>query len=193
MIDGSLFDPLGDSENRVIKPGSLEHSVLLTRIANLGRDHMPPLATTVLNSQAIELLSDWITNGLARYQSYGDWQLAYFGSTNAPNAAPGSDADGDGAINQLEYLTGTNPLLAGDGWGIRLAIAENQAEIQFPRIANRGFEVQWTTNLADPNSWQPLEVPDNEPLFSATNSTVRVQDQLISAPRKFYRVRIREP
>jgi hypothetical protein len=193
LIDGSLFDPLGDSENRVIKPGSLERSVLLTRLANLGHDHMPPLATTVLNSQAIELLSDWITNGLAQYQSYGDWQLANFGSTNAPNAAPGSDADDDGAINQLEYLTGTNPLLAGDGWGIRLTLAETQAEIRFPRIANRGFQVQWTTNLADPNSWQPLEAPGNEPLFSATNSTITVQDQLITAPGKFYRVRIFEP
>jgi len=193
LIDGSLFDPLGDSANRVIKPGSLDHSVLLTRLANLGHDHMPPLATTVLNSQAIELLSDWITNRLAQYQNYDDWQVANFGSTNAPNAAPGSDADDDGAINQLEYLTGTNPLLAGDGWGIRLTLAETQAEIQFPRIANRGVEVQWTTNLADPNSWQPLDVPGNEPFFSATNSTVRVQDQLIGAPGKFYRVRIFEP
>ncbi|MEO8426996.1 MAG: hypothetical protein ABI651_07790 [Verrucomicrobiota bacterium] len=193
LINGSLFDPLGDSENRVINPGSLKRSVLLTRIANLGREHMPPLATTVLNSQAIKLLRDWITNGLAKYQSYGDWQLANFGSTNALNAAPDLDADGDGAINQLEYLTGTNPLLAGDGWGIRLAVAETQAEIQFPRIANRGFEVQWTTNLVDPNSWQPVDVARNEPLISATSSTVSVQDQLTSAPRKFYRVRILEP
>ena len=159
-----------------------------SRLANLGRDHMPPLATTVLNSQAIELLSDWITNGTAQYQSYVDWQMANFGSTNAPNAAPGADADDDGAINQLEYLTGTNPMLAGDGWGIRLMLAEAQAEIQFPRIANRGFEVQWTINLADPNSWQPLDVPDNEPLFSATNSTGTVPDQLINVPGKFYRV-----
>jgi glucose/arabinose dehydrogenase len=193
LIDGSLFDSLGDSENRVIKPGSLDRSVLLIRLANLGRDHMPPLATSVVNPQAIELLSDWITNGVAQYQSYGDWQLANFGSTNAPNAAPSSDADDDGAINQLEYLTGTNPMLAGDGWAIRLTLAEPQAGIQFPRIANRGFEVQWTTNVADPNSWQPLDLPGNEPLFSATNSTVTVQDQIIGAPRKFYRVRIFEP
>jgi hypothetical protein len=29
-------------------------------------------------------------------------------------------------------------------------------KIWFPQIANRGFEVQWTTNPADRSSWQAL-------------------------------------
>jgi hypothetical protein len=170
---------------------SIDRSGLLTRPPTWDMT-MPPLATAVLNSwhRTVKRL---ITKRLAQQQSYRDWQLANFGSTNAPNAAPGSDADDDSAINQLEYLTGTNPMLAGDGWGIGFAIAETQAEIQFPRIANLAFEVQWTTDLDDPNSWQPLNVPDNEPLFSASSSSLTVQDQVTSAPRKFYRVRILEP
>ncbi|MEO8427270.1 MAG: PQQ-dependent sugar dehydrogenase [Verrucomicrobiota bacterium] len=193
LMNELLIDSLGDSENRVIKPGSPEHSVLLTRIANLGPNHMPPLATSVLNQEAIDLLRAWITASATNYEGYADWQLSHFGSTSAPGSAPEEDADSDGASNELEYLTGTNPLLVGDGWGIGIAIAGANAEIHFPRIANRGFEVQWTTNLSDPNSWQPLDVPGNEPVFAFTNSTVKVQDTLTNALSKFYRVRIREP
>jgi hypothetical protein len=36
------------------------------------------------------------------------WELAYFGST--AGAAPGADADGDGATNLQEYQAGTDPL-----------------------------------------------------------------------------------
>jgi hypothetical protein len=103
------------------------------------------------------------------------------------------DADGDGASNELEYLTGTNPLLAGDGWGIRIIATNENAEIAFTRIANRGFQVQWTTDISDPNSWQPLDVPGNEPVFAVTESVVKVQDSLTNAPSKFYRVRVFEP
>ena len=193
IIDGSLLNDLGDSQNRVVQPGSLEKSVLFSRLANLGERHMPPLATSVLNPEALNLLSAWITNGLAGHQSYADWQIAHFGSTNAPNTTPGADADGDGAVNQLEYLTGSNPLLAGDGWGISIVRGEKQADIHVPRIANRGFQVQWTTNLFGTNVWQPLDIAGNEPIFSATNSNVEMQDMLTNAPNKFYRARILEP
>ena len=37
------------------------------------------------------------------------WQSAYFGTSDATNAVPGADPDGDGAANRLEYLAGTNP------------------------------------------------------------------------------------
>ena len=192
-MNGELINTLGDPDNRVIKPGSLEHSVLLTRIANLGPNHMPPLATSVLNQQAIDLLSTWINGSATNYQSYADWQLFYFGSTNAPGSAPWQDPDGDGANNELEYLTGTNPLRAGDGWAIGITTTDASAEIDFTRIANRGFEVQSITDISHPNSWQPLDVPGNEPVFAAANSAVKVQDPLTNTPSKFYRVRIFEP
>jgi uncharacterized repeat protein (TIGR03806 family) len=193
LMNGPLVNALGDSDNRVIKPGSLQHSVLLTRIANLGPNHMPPLATSVLNQQAINLLTAWINGSATNYQSYADWQRFYFGSTNAPGSAPSDDADSDGASNELEYLTGTNPLLPGDGWGIRIAATDKNADIQFTRIANRGFEVQWSTNASAAISWQPLDVPGNEPVFSVTNSAVTVLDTLTNAQSKYYRVRIFEP
>jgi hypothetical protein len=193
LINGALIDTLGDPDNRVIKPGSLEHSALLTRLANLGPNHMPPLATSVLNQQAIDLVSAWINGSATNYQSYEDWQQTHFGSTSAPGSAPGDDPDGDGASNELEYLTGTNPLLAGDGWGVRINTINEMPEIAFTRIANRGFEVQWTTDISDANSWQPLDVPGNEPLFAATNALAKVQDTLTNAASKFYRVMVIAP
>jgi hypothetical protein len=87
---------------------------LSSGFANLEFFHMPPLATTLLNTEAVNLLSEWITNGLAIYQSFADWQLAFFNSVDLPAAAPDADPDGDGAINQLEYLIGSNPLLPSD-------------------------------------------------------------------------------
>jgi hypothetical protein len=192
-MNGALVNSLGNPANRVIKPGSLEQSVLLTRIANLGPTHMPPLATSVLNQQAIDLLSAWIDGSATNYQSYADWQQFYFGSNSAPGSAPWEDPDGDGANNELEYLTGTNPLRAGDGWRVRAVAVDNNAEIDFTRIANRGFEVQWTVDVADASSWQPLDVPGNTPIFAVTNSIVKIQDALTNVPGKFYRVRIFEP
>ena len=64
IIDSPLVNNFGDPNNRVIKPGSLANSVVLKRISNLGPGHMPPLATSQLNQDAIDLLSRWITNDL---------------------------------------------------------------------------------------------------------------------------------
>src|SRR5581483_5977069 len=62
LINGPLINNFGDSNNCVIKMGSLSNSVLLTRVANMGTFHMPPLATSVINTSAVQLLSAWITN-----------------------------------------------------------------------------------------------------------------------------------
>jgi glucose/arabinose dehydrogenase len=186
LINGIPIDTLGDRANLLITPGSTQHSVLFSRISNLGPDYMPPLGSTVLDPQALDLFATWITNGLAGYQSYADWQVAYFGSTNSPDAAPN-------ATNLLAYLTGTNPLRPSDDWSIGIGIAGTQPQISFLDIANRGFQVQWTTNLPNPNSWQPLDVPGNAPLFSVTNSQGSVSDPSAAASSKFYRVQVIEP
>jgi hypothetical protein len=90
--------------------------MMFSRIANLNSFHMPPLATTVLNTEAVNLLSEWITNGLASYQSFADWQSAFFNSTDLPAAAPDADADSDGAVNQLKCTRETTAIVIRSGW-----------------------------------------------------------------------------
>jgi mono/diheme cytochrome c family protein len=198
LINGELGNNWGDSENRVIKSGDPDHSVLLKRLSRRGAFQMPPLCTTVVDTEGVALFAAWITNDLPRRQSFGDWQLAHFGPTSTAEAAPEADPDGDGACNYLEYLTGTDPQRGGDAWRISIRKSSEGMQIWFPQTANRGFEVQWTTNLADPSSWQALDVPGNRPFFSGVDREFGVADSGFNplderAPRRFYRGRVFEP
>jgi hypothetical protein len=154
---------------------------------------MPMLCTSVLNKEAIELLLNWIGEELTVYQTYAEWQLSYFGSTNHPFAARDADPDADGAPNYLEYLAGGNPLSPTDAWRIKVRRTPEGMEIRFPRAANRGYEVEWTSRLGQANSWQPLDVPDNRPFFAEWGQEAIVVDRDPAAATKFYRVRVYEP
>jgi hypothetical protein len=147
----------------------------------------------VPDTQGLALLSRWITNDLAGYESFADWQVRFFGSTNAPEAGPGADPDGDRGLNTLEYLTGTSPTNALDAWSIGLERSGDRVEVVYSRLANRGFEVRWSTNLFSTSSWQFLNVPENRPFFAASNATARVPDALTNGPPRYYRVRVYEP
>ena len=61
IVDGEVVQNFGNTNNRVVKLRSLTNSVMYSRVANLGSYHMPPLATSVVNTQAVQLLADWIT------------------------------------------------------------------------------------------------------------------------------------
>jgi uncharacterized repeat protein (TIGR03806 family) len=191
IVNGNLINNLGDTNNRVLVPNDQAHSVLLKRISANGPLRMPPLASSLIDTQSVNLVASWITNELANYQTFTQWQLAKFGSTNAPQTAATEDYDGDGSVNYEEYLLGTNPTNVSDHWSISAANAVGSAQIKFNQIANRGFEVQVTTNLF-PTIWKPLDVPENRPLFSVTNFPASVPD-LIENDSKFYRVRVFEP
>ena len=193
LINGLLMNNFGDPDNRVIKPGDTSHSVMLTRISTPGPRRMPPLATSLVDQRAIDLFTDWITNDLAHYQSFPDWQMARFGSTNIPQAAAEADADGDGASNFLEYLTGRDPWQAADAWRISVRPSNNVVQVLFHRSPNAGFEVQSTTNLVASNSWKALDVPANQPFFSATEGEAVLEDAVAAGSTKFYRVRVFEP
>jgi hypothetical protein len=177
----------------VIVPGSLSNSMLLTRISKRGPGQMPPVASNLLDTNAINLVTAWITNGLANYQSFADWQTANFGSTNAPNADPNADPDSDKANNMLEYLTGTNPAQSDDAWSIDARRSGSAVELTFDQIANRGFEIQWADSLSSPVVWQSLDTPANRPFISASNFTATVSDMLTNSPARYYRARVFEP
>jgi hypothetical protein len=191
IINGPLNNNFGDTNNRVIVPGALANSVLFQRVANLGSGHMPPLATSVISTQAVTLLAAWITNDLPDYVGFPAWQANYFGATNGPAAAL-ADPDADGAKNYLEYLTHTDPTNSLDAWQISIALSNGAAQVVFPQIANRGFEVQAAPSL-DTSSWLPLNVPANAPFFAISNRTASVEDIISTDTNRFYRVRVFEP
>lgn len=189
LVNGPLNNSGGSDENRVIRPGSVERSLLLQRIATRGPQQMPPISTTVVDTNAVQLLSEWITKDAVTFQSFTDWQVANFTDPKLPQAAAGADPDSDAASNYLEFLVGTKPLLNADPWRISARASGGFAQIRFPQTAHRGFEVQATTNPLDPNSWRPLDIPSNRPFFSSTNFEAILNDAILDAPQKFYRVR----
>jgi hypothetical protein len=194
VINGPLQMTLGHPDNRVVKPGSIEESVLYSRIAKLGSFHMPPLATHVLNQAAIELVRDWIIEDLPAQLTYAEWQTKYFGETNAPAAARHADPDDDGTPNDLEFLLGQHPLDRGQAWSMGIQLDTNLVEITFPQIANRRFQVQFSEDLGKVRGWQALEVSDNRPFVSASNRVGVVRDPLGGHPSsRYYRVRVEEP
>lgn len=191
LVNGPLVNGTADPANRVIVPGDTAHSMLLSKISQRGPGQMPPLGSTVLDTNAVALVTAWITTDLTNYQTFAQWQFSKFGSINTPNSTATDDFDGDGSSNFQEYLLGTNPLIAANVWKISLTTSNGQAQISFPRMANRGFEVQGSTNVAGP--WQPLDLPGNRVLPSAVTSPAVVEDSASGAPSKFYRIRTFEP
>lgn len=63
IINGALSDTFGDPSQRVIAPKSPEHSMILERIATLetGR-RMPPLASSVIDTEAVSMMTQWINS-----------------------------------------------------------------------------------------------------------------------------------
>jgi len=191
IIDGGLQNNFYIDRNRVIAPGTPGDSVLLQRISTFDPIRMPPLGSRLINTQAINLITTW-TYGLTNYQSFSVWQIQHFGSTNSAQSLANADPDHDGANNYLEYLTGTDPLNPNDAWKISIQKTPATAQIRFPQIANRGFEMQFTTNLFSPVNWQPVDTTENRQFFSATNFTAILNDSFTNNAR-YYRVRVLEP
>lgn len=193
ILNGETISPASQQNQRVVKPGSAAESALLARIITLGEGRMPPLASTELNQSAIALLTEWIQSDSTNRLTFPAWQIRYFGSTNAPDAAPGADPDGDGAFNEREFVLGQDPLVKDAPLTITATPEAAAVRLSFTHVANRVLEVQFTTNLANAASWSPLDVPGNRPLPWATAGTNVLHDSPAQGAAKYYRVRVSEP
>lgn len=192
LIDGLLSDDEGDAANRLVVRGEPDLSMVHARVVRLGAGRMPPLASGVVDDVSVALLRRWIVEELPGWQSYAEWQQVHFETPELPVAGAGFDADGDGAANWVEYLTGTDPLNPEDVWRPAIAPLESGVRLSYPRRANRGFVVEWTEDLAAPESWRAVESGANRFWIPAEDGMAELIE---SADRdaRYFRVRVFEP
>ena len=195
ILNGTLNDPGTDPATRVVVPNDLGHSMLFQRIANLGPGHMPPIGTSVLNSNAVAAVAQWITNALPALETYAEWQVRWFGDTNAPTAAPEANPDNDTLANAAEYLLRSDPTQPNAPWNIHIDFSTDGyggVTMQYQREKNRLFQVEWTENIAEGSSWKALDVPENAPFYSAISGLFSVTDSQALTYSRYYRVRVTE-
>jgi hypothetical protein len=128
--------------------------------------HNAPYAVGVLKASIADLTGDANSDGLP-----DAWQVQYFGSANAANAAPNASPAGDGVPNWLKYGLGLNPTIPGvvvpDGvvWADGTAIGGGtntihiytSAEIAFDTEVGRVYQIQAVSYLG--NAWQNVGPP----------------------------------
>lgn len=160
LLTTSLANNGGDSANKLVVPGSPDHSILLSRVsASQGFTRMPPVATKVIDQTNVQLIRDWISGELANRSSFDTWRSQQFGSTDSPEGAADQDPDHDGSINHSEFLAGTSPLNGGDFLRPAVVSANGSLALQFSIPVNRSFSIQLSTDL---QRWTPWDVPGNQ-------------------------------
>lgn len=192
LIRGLLQNAGTDPENRLVVPGDAEHSVLLQRVrAGNGFTRMPPIATRVLDQQAVDLLSAWITEELPDRQLFTDWQIEHFGSTDHPDADRDDDPDLDGQDNYHEFLHRTPPKDANPPATIAIAVDGGSVDIGFQQLRHRGYLIESSDNLFN---WSPWNVPENEAWFAPDDAWRTLSGPAsIDEDNRFFRVRVVEP
>jgi hypothetical protein len=189
MINGVLADNRGNPQNKFVVPGDTAHSMALNRIEGNGVPRMPPLATNELDPNAIQLLTDWITQSLPQRQSFADWQIQHFGSTSNPLAAAGADPDGDGQTNYQEFLGYTDPNDAASAQASPGFTTNGGLQLTFIQPANRAAVVETSFDL---HTWTLWDVPGNTPTYP-----VQAMQQMLTIPagsnQEFFRLRLSAP
>lgn len=129
--------------------------------------------------------------------SLENWRLKRFGSI--ANSGPGADTadpDMDGVPNLEEFTLGTDPKSANQRVTLSITASSLETKLSFFAAQTSGadyaglvryYDVETTTNLADPNSWTPLTGQTN---IVGANQTVNITLPAATAPR-FYRLKVR--
>lgn len=186
LVEGIPLNDGGDASRRLIQPGSLDLSVLLSRISEThGFSRMPNVATNELDQEGIALITEWIESISTGFVM---WQNDNFADPESVEADPQSDPDRDGGTNTFEYLVSTDALDAGGVWQVDAAVDSNQVTLTLPVTQNRSYEILVSDDL---QSWET---------WAATGNPFQVGEELIASipvtgpysPNLFFQVQVSE-
>jgi hypothetical protein len=169
-----------------IDPGHPENSSLFRRISTLGAFHMPPLGTSEMDTAAVDLIRRWIVEDLPQRQGYDQWAARWLPQPWESLRSQSLDPDADGLDNFTEYLLREGPLNPQRRWKPLIAREGSRFVLRFNRWAGRHFEVQWASDITPAGRWSRLEVEENDPRATLSDSEASVP--LPDGPTRFYRV-----
>ncbi|MBN1674519.1 MAG: SUMF1/EgtB/PvdO family nonheme iron enzyme, partial [Kiritimatiellae bacterium] len=112
------------------------------------------------------------------------WETLYFGG--ATNGDASADSDGDGLLNDQEYVCGTDPTNQDSVFAIG-EITFNSSDdilVSWPSVTSRLYEVERSTNLADGFAPHDTNVPCTPPMNTYT-------DNVSGVGPYFYRVKVK--
>jgi uncharacterized repeat protein (TIGR03806 family) len=180
LLDGRLADTLGISGARVIAPLDVAHSMLHTRMNSTEPTiKMPPLARNLVDSQAVQLLEQWIqllpptANTLPlpwQHQDIGDVSL------------PGNAIFSEGAFT-----------ISGSGWDIWSVT--DAFHYVYQTISANGEIIARVTGVPDTNPWAKAglmfrqNLTENSPhalLFLTPDHGVGLQSRVHAGDESLY-------
>jgi uncharacterized repeat protein (TIGR01451 family) len=124
------------------------------------------------------VLPDFNSDGLP-----DDWEIEYFGSTNAPFGGADSDFDHDGLTNLQEYLAGTDPADPDNQFHIkRWRLWNGTLRVYFQAQSGLNYQLEWASSPDGP--WTAVGQTIN-----GTGELNVLSDSLGSKGAGFYRVR----
>jgi uncharacterized repeat protein (TIGR03806 family) len=188
LVNGEAANNGNDLANKLVVPGDPTHSIVLNRMAvTNGFTRMPPLASNVIDTANVQLLTTWINGELDDRVTYDAWRISNFEPDNDPSGAPESDADGDGATNQEEFLAGADPNSGGSFFRPLVSQAGGQFTLSFNVPVNRSYRIETSSDLGQ---WTPWDIPGNQGL-PAAGGLIEITTPIVDSLR-FFRVELEE-
>ena len=188
LVNGQAANNGGNEANKLVVPGDPTHSIVLNRMAvTNGFTRMPPLASNVIDAANVQLLTTWINGELDDRVTYDAWRISNFEPDNDPAGTPESDADGDGATNQEEFLAGTDPNSGSSSFRPLVSQNGGQFTLSFNVPVNRSYRIETSADLGQ---WTPWDIPGNQGL-PAAGGLVEITTPILDSLR-FFRVELEE-
>lgn len=191
LIDAPLKETLDNPLNRTFVVGHPELSMILKRIAVRGSIQMPPLASSELDQNAVDLLTAWITsNELKSRLSLDSWKTVFFPTAGDPRAASSADPDADGHTNEAEFQIGTDPLDPNDRMRLSIEMEGGKPYLVALQPANRSLVVEFKRSLEAAATWEVLPESNYLPRYPLRSQTLRIPLSDDQPTARFFRIRV---
>ena len=192
LVDVRPYNDMAIDGARLIHRSDPSKSIVLQRINHNGIERMPPIGSSELDHNAIELVKRWILEDLSQPRTYPEWAAQYFDDLNHPDALLTEDPDEDGYSNLYESLTRTHPLDDQDYLELTFERIDETVNMIIPGISNRYVEVEWTETPDDPDSWNTLDLSENAFFYPADKTDKSIKLQSLDQEKAFFRIKVNE-